>query len=163
MKISFSSKIIVLVTVAAATQQASSVDAKHHASGITFAPKSHLTVPATSILEKKTAVLPEANTVNASPALQVRGGVANTVTNAVMGSIVMALIEKGVKEGFRATGVSFPSQLAGCLILFTFLLGTNAVTPNVAANIFDALGPGAALLGKPIGSQEVQAGPPNAT
>jgi hypothetical protein len=80
--------------------------------------------------------------------LAVRGGVANTVPNAVIGAVVFALIENGVKRSLKAAGVAFPAQLGGCIFLFAFLLLTEAVNPDAAASIFSALTPGAGLLAK---------------
>jgi len=82
----------------------------------------------------------------------VRGGavvvVENTAANAVGGAIAMALIEKGVKEAFKAAGIQFPSQLGACIVLFAFLLATEAANPDLANTIFGALSPGSALLAK---------------
>jgi hypothetical protein len=79
----------------------------------------------------------------------VRGGaVANTFANAIAGSIVMAFIEKGVKEGLKAAGIKFPAQLGGCIFLFFFLVLTDTVSPSTSTSIFEALSPGAALLAK---------------
>lgn len=80
--------------------------------------------------------------------LSIRGGVENTLLNAVSGAAVMALIEKGVKMGFKAKNIDFPSQLGACLILFAFLLVTEVVNPDLANGIFSALSPGAAFLAK---------------
>jgi len=79
----------------------------------------------------------------------IRGGVVeNTTVNAVAGSVAMALIEKVVKEVFKANDISFPSQLGACIALFAFLLISEAVSPDFANSVFGALSPGAALLAK---------------
>jgi len=78
-----------------------------------------------------------------------RGGFAeNTLLNAVLGSTVMALIEKAVKEVFKVANIKFPSQLGACLVLFAFLLLAELVNPKLANSVFGALSPGAALLAK---------------
>lgn len=75
-------------------------------------------------------------------------GVENSVTNAVLGSIVLCAIEKAVKELLKAANVKFPPMLGGCIFLFFFLILTEAVAPRVANAIFEALSPSAALLAK---------------
>lgn len=83
-----------------------------------------------------------------SKALEVRGGVANTLTNAVAGSVALALIEKAVKKGLAMAKIEFPGQLAACIVLFSFLLLVETVSPALANGIFNALTPGSALLAK---------------
>jgi hypothetical protein len=80
--------------------------------------------------------------------LSVRGGVANTYSNAVLGSVVFALIEVGVKKSLKAADLNFPAQLGACIFLFAFLLLTEAVSPELAETIFSALIPGAGILAK---------------
>jgi hypothetical protein len=82
------------------------------------------------------------------PELALRGGVANTVTNAIAGSVALALIEKAVKTGLARAKINFPGQLAACMALFVSLLGIEAVSPSLANSIFNALSPGSALLAK---------------
>ena len=81
-------------------------------------------------------------------ALSVRGGVANTVSNALGGAVALALIEKAVKKGLSAAKIDFPGQLAACIVLFGFLLLVETVSPALANGIFSALTPGSALLAK---------------
>jgi hypothetical protein len=88
----------------------------------------------------------------ASPAsqksLSVRGGVANTWPNAILGAAVFAVIENGVKRSLKAADLNFPAQLASCIFVFAFLLLTEAVSPELANGIFSALTPGAGILAK---------------
>lgn len=109
-----------------------------------FRPSSHPDITVTKCQQHFRSLKSQAS----EHALSLRGGVSNTVTNALLGAVVMALIEKGVKELFKTTGVKFPSQLAGCLILFASLLVGEMISPSLARSIFDALSPGAALLAK---------------
>ena len=83
-----------------------------------------------------------------SAALSVRGGVANTVSNALGGAVALALIEKVVKKGLAAAKIEFPGQLAACIVLFASLLLVETVSPALANGIFSALTPGSALLAK---------------
>jgi hypothetical protein len=83
-----------------------------------------------------------------SKGLSVRGGVANTYSNAVLGSVVFALIEIGVKKSLKAADLNFPAQLGACIFLFAFLLLTEAVNPELANTMFSALSPGAGILAK---------------
>ena len=72
----------------------------------------------------------------------------STLTNALAGGLVFALIEKATKVGLAKADIQFPAMLGGCIFLFVFLILTNAVSPSAAASIYDALSPGAALLAK---------------
>ena len=78
--------------------------------------------------------------------LSLRGGVANTLSNALVGTAVMAVLEKVVKKGLAAADIKFPAALGGCIFLFFAMLLTEAVSPKSAAWIFDALTPGSAFL-----------------
>jgi CBS domain containing-hemolysin-like protein len=79
----------------------------------------------------------------------VRGGqVANTLPNAILGSIVMAIIEKVFKEGLNAADIKFPAGLGACIGLFFFLISLEFVSPSMATSVFQALSPGSALLAK---------------
>jgi hypothetical protein len=78
-----------------------------------------------------------------------RGGqVANTLPNALLGSLVMAIIEKLFKEGLAAANIKFPAGLGACIGLFFFLISLDFINPSRSAALFDALTPGAALLTK---------------
>jgi hypothetical protein len=104
--------------------------------------------------------LPQEKKVSSPPRMQVaRGGAAaaavtpvvvveNSVTNAVLGSMVLCAIEKTVKEIFKANDVKFPPMLGGCIFLFFFLIATDMVAPRTANFMFQALSPSAALLAK---------------
>jgi hypothetical protein len=94
------------------------------------------------LLVEKEAIL------SSHKSLSVRGGVANTYSNAILGSMVFALIENGVKRSLRAADLNFPAQLASCIFLFAFLLLTEAVNPELANAMFSALSPGAGILAK---------------
>jgi hypothetical protein len=86
--------------------------------------------------------------LSSQKSLSVRGGVANTYPNAILGAMVFALIENGVKRGLKAADLNFPAQLASCIFLFAFLLLTEAVSPELANAMFSALTPGAGILAK---------------
>ena len=80
--------------------------------------------------------------------LSLRGGVANTLTNSLLGAVAFALVEQATKEGLRVADINFPSSLGGCIALFIFLILAEVVSPDLAGSIFDALSPGAAFLAK---------------
>jgi hypothetical protein len=90
--------------------------------------------------------------VEKSPFQVPRAGGSSRETNAMAGAlggvIAMGLIEKATKEGLRAAHIQFPSQLAGCAVLFAFLLLAEAISPDLANGIFNSLAPGAGILAK---------------
>jgi len=54
-----------------------------------------------------------------------------------------------LRKVFKKSGISFPSQLAGCLILFVLMVIGNVVSSfPVGDQVFDMLSPGAAWLAK---------------
>lgn len=106
---------------------------------VAFRPRSVLTTAETPTEPVK---------ARSSEAINVRGGWDSTMNTALVGSVVMALIEKGTKELFKSNGIKFPSQLGACILLFVTMLAAEAVNPDLANSIFNALTPGAALLAK---------------
>lgn len=69
-------------------------------------------------------------------------------TDAILGAVAMAAVERAVKTAFVANGIAFPAQLAGCLVLFFSLLAADLLVPGLGGRAFVALGPGTALLTK---------------
>lgn len=69
-------------------------------------------------------------------------------TEAVVGSVAMAMVERVVKKVFLQNNISFPSQLAGCVVLFFALLMMDVIVPGSGESLYKALGPGTALLTK---------------
>lgn len=83
---------------------------------------------------------------NLGGALSTRGGVENSVQNALLGVVAMAMIEKGVKGGLKSMNIKFPAQLGGCIALFAVMMIAEAIDPKLGNGIYDALLPGAGLL-----------------
>jgi len=67
---------------------------------------------------------------------------------AVAGAGAFFVFDTIVRKAFRANKINFPAQLGGCIILFSFLLLSEIVSPGVGDGLFHALAPGAALLTK---------------
>lgn len=91
------------------------------------------------------ATLPDAVLTDA---LSTTGGSMSVQDKAVAGASGLFLFDTIVRKTFRAQNINFPAQLGGCIILFTFLLLSEAVAPGVGDGLFQALAPGAALLTK---------------
>lgn len=80
---------------------------------------------------------------------QVRGGGINEADKkAIAGAAGFILMDSAVRRVFKANGITFPSQLAGCIMLLSTMLITNVIKPGVGDFVFDALTPGANLLAK---------------
>ena len=78
-----------------------------------------------------------------------RGGAGAALpTKAIYGIAVMGLIEAGLKKLFAATGINFPSQLGGCIVLFAVAVLAQSVSPGAGDAIQEFLDPGCALLNK---------------
>lgn len=76
------------------------------------------------------------------------GAVPLPAKNAVIGALAFTALDHGFRKAFLANGISFPSQLGGCCILFVLLLLANIVKPGLGDAVFTALTPGAQLLAK---------------
>ena len=80
---------------------------------------------------------------------QGRGGAFDKADRkAIAGAASFVLMDSAVRKIFKANGISFPSQLAGCVMLLSTMLITNVIKPGVGDFVFDALTPGANLLAK---------------
>jgi len=146
--------VAVLLGASCDVAEASARSKRVAAGAAAFRPRRHVVVPPPSSALVRTApadvVAAGSSLSEEKVAAKIRGGavVENTLLNAISGSVVMALIEKGVKEIFKANNIGFPSQLGACLVLFASLLLMEVVNPKLANTIFTALSPGAALLAK---------------
>jgi len=79
------------------------------------------------------------------PAMSKRGG-GSVGIQETGGALAFIALDILFRKAFKANGISFPSQLGGCVIIFVFLLLSGLV--GVGDSIYDALSPGAALLAK---------------
>jgi hypothetical protein len=81
---------------------------------------------------------------------RVRGGQkgTSTLSSALLGAVVMAVIEKLVKEGLNQAKIKFPAGLGACIILFTTLILLDFINPALSSYMFQSLTPGSALLAK---------------
>ena len=69
-------------------------------------------------------------------------------SDAVTGTVVLTLIERAVNEIFKRNGIKFPAQLAGCGLLFAFLIISNIIVPGFGDSVFTYLTPATTLLTK---------------
>jgi len=75
--------------------------------------------------------------------------VANTLPNAIAGTVAFAVIEKLVKLGLAKADIQFPGQLGACMVLFVVLCLLDAIgASSLSTAVFEALTPGAAILAK---------------
>ena len=79
-----------------------------------------------------------------------RGGASKPAifSDAVTGTVVLTAIERVVNEIFKRNGIKFPAQLAGCGVLFTFLVISNIIVPGLGDSVFTYLTPATSLLTK---------------
>jgi len=138
--------LLLLLALAVATQADTSTFRPTSARTASIKPAPSDVTVTTTPLKKQDTTAEQLET----PALRTRGGaaVANTLPNALAGTVAFALIEKLVKMGLAASDVQFPGQLGACIVLFVALCLLDVVAPSAAAQIFDALTPGAAILAK---------------
>ncbi len=147
----FTSALLLTVALLGVTIGAVQAGSSHVAGDRTFGPRSRMPlVDGDKIHSRSSARLSgeKEASLSSKKSLSVRGGVANTYPNAILGAAVFALIENGVKRSLKAADLNFPAQLASCIFLFAFLLLTEAVSPELANGMFSALTPGAGILAK---------------
>jgi uncharacterized BrkB/YihY/UPF0761 family membrane protein len=95
--------------------------------------------------DKTTAVAKaKANKVTQQLTSSGDGSTLSFPTSAVAGSLVMAGIEQAVKKVFVSNGITFPAQLASCLILLTTML----VSGSAGQSVYELLTPATQLLTK---------------
>jgi len=66
----------------------------------------------------------------------------------VASTTAILVLDSLFRKSFQAMSISFPSSLAGCTALFTFLLLVNAVNKEWGDSIHSLFNPGAILLAK---------------
>lgn len=115
------------------------------------APRSRASIP--SIVKSAPhddASLTSSTAPTTSTTIQIsRGGAApSDTTKQVTGAIYFLIMDIALRKIFAAKQISFPSQLAGCCILFVVLVLAELVRPGFGDAAFDVLSPGAALLAK---------------
>jgi hypothetical protein len=151
MRLPYSLSGTVLILASVFLSSTLSAGASNLADAAAFRPRSHLEVLSTSDSRRLRTPVASNHPLSKAhmlKALSVRGGVANSLQNAFLGTIVMALIEKGVKEALKAGNLKVPAQLAGCIVLFGFMMLAEAINPDFGNAIFEALSPGAGILAK---------------
>jgi hypothetical protein len=84
------------------------------------------------------------------PALMVQGGATVTVSNnlqqALWGTLLLALIEKGAKRALDGMNMRFPASLGGCLFLFFGLVLLDVIHPPTAQAMYQLLSPASSFL-----------------
>jgi hypothetical protein len=76
------------------------------------------------------------------------GAVSATDKKAVAGAAGFVIMDSAVRKLFTSNGISFPSQLAGCIMLLSTMIVTDVIKPGLGDKIFESLTPGANLLAK---------------
>ena len=79
----------------------------------------------------------------------VRGGAIPTPTaDELKGTAVFLALDHFFRVVFKKNGISFPSQLGGCCILFALMIAAEIVKPGAGDAVFQYLSPGAGLLAR---------------
>lgn len=88
------------------------------------------------------------NDVLSSNNLQRGGGIPLPASNELSGAAIFLVLDHLFRKIFQAKGISFPSQLGGCCILFVLMNLLEVVKPGLGDTIFTSLTPGAGFLAK---------------
>jgi hypothetical protein len=79
----------------------------------------------------------------------VLGGAVPTPTAAELkGTAIFLILDHFFRVVFKKNGISFPSQLGGCCILFAVMIASEIVKPGAGDAVFQYLSPGAGLLAR---------------
>ena len=107
-------------------------------------------VPRRSITDADTITTTQQHIADLKQAdLNVRGGAIPTPTaSELTGSAIFLILDHLFRKAFQAKGISFPSQLGGCCILFVFMNLLEVIKSGLGDGIFAFLTPGAGFLGK---------------
>lgn len=88
------------------------------------------------------------NDVLSSNNLQRGGAIPLPASNELSGAAIFLVLDHLFRKIFQAKGISFPSQLGGCCILFVLMNLLEVVKPGLGDAIFTSLTPGAGFLAK---------------
>lgn len=79
----------------------------------------------------------------------VRGGAVPTPSAVELkGTAIFLILDHFFRVVFKKNGISFPSQLGGCCILFAVMIASEIVKPGAGDAVFKYLSPGAGLLAR---------------
>lgn len=76
------------------------------------------------------------------------GAILDADKKAMAGAAGFVLMDSAMRKFFRSNGITFPSQLAGCIVLLTAMIVGDSVAAGSGMKVFELLAPGAALLTK---------------
>lgn len=108
-------------------------------------------VPRSIVSDTKSREVTTTTTTTATveTAAAFRGGALSAADQkAVAGAAAFMIMDSAVRKLFTTHGISFPSQLAGCIMLLSTMIVTDVIRPGVGDKMFDSLAPGANLLAK---------------
>ena len=109
----------------------------------TFVPKA--VVKGAPVAQEKVQLHPPAPKL-INHALELKGGF--LPANELKSVSAFLVLDHLFRKAFLANGISFPSQLGGCCILFVVMVLAEIVKPGTGDAIFSFLTPGASLLAK---------------
>jgi hypothetical protein len=72
----------------------------------------------------------------------------STPVQSVASTLLLVTIDVALRRYFKSAGISFPSSLAGCGILFSSLIILSAINASWGDGVYGLFSPGAALLAK---------------
>ena len=146
---------LLLLGVAAATSSIPSVlaSSSHQRHGGIIQQVAVLPEKRGGATRKAAFVAPDKDVVppTTTPSLQrvvSRGGGASAQNDAIVGALLLTVIERGVDYVFQQNKIDFPSMLGGCGVLFVGLLVANFAKAGLGDTIFGILNPGAVLMAK---------------
>ncbi len=72
----------------------------------------------------------------------------STPVQSIASTLLLVTIDVALRRYFQSAGISFPSSLAGCGILFSSLIILSAINASWGDGVYGLFSPGAALLAK---------------
>jgi putative effector of murein hydrolase len=71
-----------------------------------------------------------------------------TTIQSVSSALLLVILDVALRKYFKKACISFPSSLAGCGILFSFLVTLSSINNKLGDSVYNVFSPGALLLSK---------------
>ena len=118
---------------------------KHHTPTSSFFGKKHASD--TACFGKHTALF-ATTTATATSSTPSPSSTSTSKKKTILATTILIVLDTQFRSLFQQYSIPFPSSLAGCGTLFTFMILLNTINEKWGDGVYDMLNPGATLLAK---------------